>query len=281
MQLTTRNRILDLSSPQIMGVLNVTPDSFFDGGKFNSVEAAIGRIEQMVEQGAAIIDIGGESTRPGSEPVTEQQELDRVVPVFEQAIPKFPGTLFSIDTTKYSVAEQALKMGAHFVNDISGLQEEPRFVGLCREYNAGLILMHSQGNPKTMQENPTYEDVVTDIHQFFEQQAAKAKDLDTVILDPGIGFGKTDQHNISIIKNLDKFLNLGYPLLMGASRKSTVGHLLEDRSVNDRVIGTVAVHYHAMLKGAKIIRVHDVKEAKDSILVYNALVNDLSAAGKK
>lgn len=274
MQITARNKILDLSTPKIMGILNATPDSFSDGGQFDSLESAIGRIGLMIGQGAAIIDIGGESTRPGSDPVTEKEELNRVLPIIERAIPHFPDTFFSIDTTKYIVAKRALEMGVHFVNDISGLEAEPRFAGLCREYNAGLILMHSQGNPKTMQKNPTYDDVVSDIYRFFEQQTAKAGDLESVIIDPGIGFGKTHQHNITLIKNLDKFLNLGYPLLVGASRKSTIGKLLEDRPVDDRVIGTVAVHYHAMLKGAKIIRAHDVKEAKDSILVYNALAAD-------
>ncbi|MGK7370726.1 MAG: dihydropteroate synthase, partial [Candidatus Halalkalibacterium sp. M3_1C_030] len=231
------------------------------------------RIGLMVSQGADIIDVGGESTRPGSEPVTEDKELQRVLPVLEKAIPQFPDTLFSIDTTKYRVAEEALKMGVHLVNDISGLQKEPRFVELCVRYNAGYILMHSQGNPKTMQNDPEYENVVRDIISFFREQIAQAKKagLEKIILDPGIGFGKTQQHNLTILKRLGEFVDLGYPLLVGASRKSMIGRILNDRAVDDRVTGTVAVHYHAMMQGAKIIRVHDVKEAKDSILVYNEL----------
>ena len=270
-----RDQTLDLSSPQIMGILNATPDSFSDGGDFNEVESALGRIGLMVSQGASIIDIGGESTRPGSEPVTEQQELDRVLPIFEKAIAQFPNTLFSIDTTKYRVAEEALKLGAHIVNDVSGLQKEPRFVDLCKQYRAGYVMMHSQGNPKTMQDNPSYEDVFRDIYQFFENQLEICRDqgLESVIIDPGIGFGKTQDHNLKLLANLQKFTALGYPILVGASRKSMIGAILNDRPVDDRVTGTVAAHYHAMMQGANIIRVHDVKEAHDSVQVYNALTN--------
>jgi len=256
-----------------MGILNATPDSFADGGEYNNIDSALGRIGLMVSQGAAIIDVGGESTRPGSDPVTEDEELQRVLPVLEKALSRFPDTIFSIDTTKYRVAQEALKLGVHLVNDVSGLQKEPRFAELCVRHNAGYILMHSQGNPKTMQEDPEYDEVVEDIKSFFRQQVAKAKEagLEKIILDPGIGFGKAQQHNISILKRLREFVDLGYPLLVGASRKSMIGRILEDREVDDRVTGTVAVHYHAMTHGAKIIRVHDVKEANDSILVYNEL----------
>jgi len=271
-----RDKLLDLSTPQIMGILNATPDSFSDGGDFNAVETALGRIGLMVSQGAAIIDIGGESTRPGSDPVAGEEELNRVIPILEKAVYQFPDTLFSIDTTKYEVAEAALEHGVHIVNDISGLKQEPRFAGLCNRFNAGYILMHSQGNPKTMQQDPQYEDVVEEIKNFFERQVATAKEEglapEHIILDPGIGFGKTQQHNITILKKLREFVDLGYPLMIGASRKSMIGNILEGRSVDDRVTGTVAVHFFAMMQGAKILRVHDVKEAHDSVLVYNALV---------
>lgn len=272
-QFSVRDKTLDLSSPCIMGILNATPDSFSDGGAFNEVESALGRIGLMVSQGASVIDIGGESTRPGSEPVIEEEELRRVLPILEKAIPKFPGTLFSIDTTKYRVAEEALKLGTHFVNDISGLQKEPRFVDLCLQYNAGYIMMHSQGNPKTMQEDPTYDDVVQDVYDFFEQQLnyVHEQGLDKVIIDPGIGFGKTLDHNLKLLANLEKFTQLGQPILIGASRKSMLGAILNDRPVDERVTGTVAAHYHAMMQGANIIRVHDVKEAHDSLLVYKAI----------
>lgn len=272
-QLRIRDKILDLTTPKIMGILNATPDSFSDGGAFNKMDAALEHIGEMVTQGADIIDIGGESTRPGAEPVSEQQELDRVIPIFEQAIPEFSNTFFSVDTTKYGVAKEALNVGAHFVNDVSGLQKEPRLVDLCKQYNAGYIIMHSQGDPETMQKDPTYENVVHDIITFFKKQLARVeqKGLGSVIIDPGIGFGKTLDHNLELLANLKAFKKLGKPIMVGASRKSMIGNILNDRPVDDRVTGTVAIHYHAMLRGANIIRVHDVKEAHDSLMIYNAL----------
>lgn len=277
-QLTLRDKPFDLSSPKIMGILNATPDSFSDGGAFNELESALERISEMISQGASIIDVGGESTRPGSEPVSEQKERDRVLPILEKAIPQFPETFFSVDTTKYSVAKEALKAGVHIVNDISGLQKEPRLADLCAEYGAGYVMMHSQGDPQTMQNDPTYEDVVGDIYRFFEQQLQKAKEkgLQNIIIDPGIGFGKTQQHNLELLANIREFTKLGHPIMVGASRKSTIGKILNDRPVDDRVTGTVAAHYHAMMQGANIIRVHDLKEAHDSLLVFKA-INDLAS----
>lgn len=270
---SVRDKKIDLTTPQVMGILNATPDSFSDGGTFNELESALGRIGLMVSQGASIIDVGGESTRPGSEPVTEREERDRVLPILEKAIPQFPDTFFSIDTTKYRVAEEALKLGVHFVNDISGLQKEPRFVDLCLKFGAGYIMMHSQGNPKTMQKDPTYDDVVKDVSRFFEQQLhyVQEKGLKEVIIDPGIGFGKTLDHNLRLLGNLGRFKKFGCPILVGASRKSMLGSILNDRPVDQRMIGTVAAHYHAMMEGANIIRVHDVREAHDSLLVYRAI----------
>lgn len=272
-QFTIRDKSLNLSSPKIMGILNATPDSFSDGGNYNALEPALNHIDQMVTEGASIIDVGGESTRPGSEPVTEQEELDRVLPILEKAIPEFPNTFFSIDTTKYRVAEEALNLGTHIVNDISGMQKEPRLVDLCVQYQAGYIMMHSQGDPKTMQNDPSYDDAVQDIYQFFEQQLKKAKEkgLRNIIIDPGIGFGKTQHHNLKLLANLSAFKKLGHPIMVGVSRKSMIGRILNDRSVDDRVTGSVAAHYHAMMQGANIIRVHDVKEAHDSLLVFNAI----------
>lgn len=274
-QIKTRDKTLDLSSPKIMGILNATPDSFSDGGEYNEIDSALGRVGLMVSQGAHIIDVGGESTRPGSDPVTEQQELDRVLPILEKAILQFPDTLFSIDTTKYRVAEEALKLGTHFVNDVSGLQKEPRFVDLCTQYNAGYVMMHAQGDPKNMQQDPTYEDVIKDIKQFLEEginQSTK-KGLQNIIIDPGIGFGKTLDHNLQLIANLKEFKDLGYPILVGASRKSMIVQILDDRPTDERLIGTIATHYHAMINGANIIRVHDVKEAHDSLQVFNAIAS--------
>ena len=272
-QLTLRDQMLDLSSPKVMGILNATPDSFSDGGNYNEVDAALRHINKMVSEGAHIIDVGGESTRPGSESIAVQQELDRVLPILEKAIPQYPDTFFSIDTTKYRVAEEALKLGTHIVNDISGLQKEPRLAELCAAYDAGYILMHSQGDPKTMQDNPRYDDVVNDIYLFFREKVdwAKEQGLQHIILDLGIGFGKTLQDNLDLLANLDTFQNLGCPMMVGASRKSMIGDILNGRSVDDRLIGTVAVHYHALLNGATLLRVHDVKEAVDSVKVFEAL----------
>lgn len=271
--ISVRDRKLDLVHPVVMGILNATPDSFSDGGAFNDVENALGRIGLMISQGAGIIDIGGESTRPGSDPVTEEEEINRVMPILEKAILQFPGTLFSVDTTKFLVAKEALKLGAHFINDVSGLKKEPRFAGLCAKFNAGYILMHSQGNPKNMQQDPTYENVISDIYHFFEKQLSKAKadGAGNIIIDPGIGFGKTLDHNLKILGNLAEFTKLGHPVMIGASRKSMIGKLLGGRPVDDRVTGTVALHYHAMMQGANIIRVHDVKEASDSIEIFKAI----------
>lgn len=273
LELSLQNQTLDLSTPQIMGILNTTPDSFSDGGQFNTLDAAFSHISQMIKDGADIIDVGGESTRPGAEPVSEQQEMDRVIPVLEQAISAFPDVFFSVDTTRYTVAEEALKRGAHIINDVSGLQKEPRLAELAAKYDAGYILMHSLWPPKTMQEDPRYDDVIEDIKSFFKKQlkAVHAAGLKNIILDPGFGFGKTDHHNFTILNHIEAFCELGYPVVIGASRKATIGNVLNDRPVDDRVAGTVAAHYHALIHGANILRVHDVKEAKDSVRIFEAI----------
>src|SRR5699024_9373534 len=230
-------------------------------------------IEEMVAQGASIIDVGAESTRSGSDAVIDEEQLKCLLPIIKAATSRFPYTLFSVDTTKYKVAQQMLEEGVHIINDISGLQQEPRLAELCTQYNAAYVLMHSQGNPKVMQDNPRYENVIDDICAFFDQQLviADKTGLNNIMLDPGICFGKTLEHNLTILIQLDSFKKMGYPLLVGASRKSMIGQLLNNRPVDDRLAGTISVHYHAMAKGADVIRVHDVKEANDSILVYNAL----------
>lgn len=271
--LTVRNIQVDLRSPKVMGILNATPDSFSDGGKFTSLQKAIDRIGVMIEEGAHMIDVGGESTRPGAEPVSESEEADRVLPILQKAIRLFPGTVFSIDTTKYKIAEEALKTGVHIVNDVSGLAKEPRFAGLCGKYGAGYVLMHSQGDPKTMQKNPVYNDVITEISDFFQKKIhlLRNENVHSVIIDPGIGFGKTLQHNLRIIDGLKNFSTFRCPILVGASRKSMIGQVLEKRPVEGRLAGTIAIHYHCLLNGAGILRVHDVEEASDSIKIFNAL----------
>jgi dihydropteroate synthase len=266
---------LSLDTPKVMGILNVTPDSFSDGGEFTSLSKSIDRIGEMLEEGASIIDVGGESTRPGSEPVSLKDEINRVIPVIEKAKSEYPEAIFSVDTTKYEVAETALKLGVHLVNDVSGLQKEAKLAGLCAKYNAGYILMHSQGDPKTMQKDPSYNDVISDIYQFFESKLEILCEagVSSLILDPGIGFGKTLDHNIQIIAGLQKFSKLRHPILIGASRKSMIGKILNNRPVEGRLAGTVALHYHALMNGAGILRVHDVREAADSIRVFNSITH--------
>ena len=276
-RLQCRDKTLILDTPKVMGILNATPDSFSDGGEYPTLQNAIDRIKEMISRGADLIDIGGESTRPGSDPISLEQEIDRVLPIFEKCIPLFPDTLFSVDTTKYEVARLALDTGAHIINDVSGLQMEPRFSDLCAEYQCGYILMHSQGNPKIMQVKPAYDHVLNEIINFFETgiNTLQRAGTEAIILDPGIGFGKTLKHNCEIVAGLKKFSKFGYPVLIGASRKSMIGQLLDNRSVEGRLSGTLAVHYHSLMNGACILRVHDVQEASDSIKVFTALTHSL------
>lgn len=279
--LKCRNRKLLLDSPIVMGILNTTPDSFSDGGEYNTSSAALDRIGQMVEEGASIIDIGGESTRPGSDPVSVEAELERTIPVMEKATATHPHTLFSIDTTKYEVARAALKAGAHIINDVSGLEKEPGFADLCAQMGAAYICMHSQGDPKTMQEKPEYENVVDDVFNQLKKKLLhlKAKGVDNVIIDPGIGFGKTLKHNLELVAGLSRFKDLKTPILIGASRKSSIGELLGNRSVEGRLAGTISLHYQCLINGATIIRVHDVEEAVDSVKIFNAVQS--AATGNK
>lgn len=271
--LEVRGKKLDLTKPAVMGILNTTPDSFSDGGRFDTFSKALKRTEEMIDEGARIIDVGGESTRPGAEPVSEKTEILRVIPVLKEALSSFPDTIFSVDTTKYSVAKQALEAGAHLINDVSGLRKEPRLADLCAEYNAGYILMHSLKDPKTMQKDPRYESVAGDILKYLKNgtEKLKKKGVASIVIDPGIGFGKTTVHNLRIIKELKKFSTLGYPVLLGASRKSMIGNVLNNRPTEGRLAGTIAVHYHGLMNGARILRVHDVEEASDSIEMFNRI----------
>lgn len=267
------NLSLDFSSPKVMGILNVTPDSFSDGGKFTEVEKSVFHAETMISQGAEIIDIGGESTRPGSEGVPVEEELRRVIPVISAIKERFPTIPISVDTTKFEVARSALELGVHFINDISGLRFEPRLADLCAEFDAPLILMHSIGNPKTMQVQPNYENVVEEVYEFLARQSdfAQKKGVSKIIVDPGLGFGKTLEHNIELVRNLNRFSDLGFPILVGASRKSMIGQILGGVPPEKRVTGTVAVHYECLIRGATILRVHDVKESSDSIRIFQAI----------
>ena len=256
---------MDLSKPLIMGILNVTPDSFSDGGKFNSVENAISHAKQMLEEGADIIDVGGESTRPGSDPVSLEEELARVIPVIDELLKL--DTTISIDTTKPEVAEECLKRGVHILNDVTGLRD-PKMLEVAAKYDVPVIIMHMLGEPKTMQNDIHYDDVVVEIKCYLQIQATKAKQagISHIILDPGIGFGKTVEHNYEIIRRLAEFTELGYPVLVGPSRKSFLGG-----DIKDRLPGTIAAVTACILNGAKIVRVHDVKECAQAIKIAQKL----------
>ena len=267
-------RSLSLIQPLVMGILNVTPDSFSDGGQFNETEAATARALQMVEDGADIIDIGGESTRPGADPVELLEEMDRVLPVITR-LRQRTDIPISIDTYKAAVAEAAINEGADIVNDISALREDPEMVQLVARTSVPVVLMHMLGRPKDMQVNPSYEDCVAEIKEFFAERIAFAVshgvDTSQIIIDPGIGFGKRLADNIDILAELDEFQSLSRPILVGASRKSFIGMLSPSTEPPEsRLGGSIAAAVVATLHGADIIRVHDVRETVEAMKVMLA-----------
>lgn len=258
----------------IMGVLNVTPDSFSDGGAYLEVDSAIVRARSMVADGATILDIGGESSRPGAEPVPIDVELDRVLPVIRALKSEQLDIPISIDTTKAEVAQKALEAGAHIINDITALQGDPAMADVASEMDAGVILMHMKGTPRTMQQSPFYEDVVKDIYDnlenWIDRSVDKGIEPNRIIIDPGIGFGKTTAQNIQILKKLSVFKQLNRPILIGTSRKSFIGKLL-DLPVTDRVEGTIATVCWSIVQGADIVRVHDVKAVSRAVKMIDVL----------
>jgi dihydropteroate synthase len=269
-------RILDLSSrTHLMGVLNVTPDSFSNGGKFLKVEDAIRCGIKKAEEGADIIDVGGESTRPGSDSVTIKEELSRVIPVIE-ALSKEIDIPVSIDTYKSEVAKRALEAGAEMINDISALRFDPEMKEVASEYQVPIVLMHIKGTPKNMQENPYYDDVIKEITKYLKESIQMAKDVgiqeEKIIIDPGIGFGKRLEDNLNILKNLRKFSILNCPILVGPSRKSFIGKIL-DLPVEERLEGSLAALAVSIMNGANIVRVHDVKQSKRVAGIVNAILS--------
>ena len=249
----------------VMGIVNVTPDSFSDGGKFFSPEVAIRHASKLITQGADIIDIGGESTRPGAEQVSESEELKRVIPVIEKIRTDNPTILISIDTTKASVAKHAVEAGADIINDVSGLSFDNNMIGIVESFNIPVVIMHMKGNPQNMQLNPKYKDIVNEILDFFKMKIKTAIqsgiNRSMIILDPGIGFGKTVEHNFELLSRLNEFNVLELPIMIGPSRKSFIGITL-DLPPEDRVEGTAAAVSAGVMNGASIVRVHDVKSMK-------------------
>ena len=257
---------------QLMGVVNVTPDSFSDGGLFLEADAAVEQGERLAAEGADILDVGGESTRPGSEGVTEDEELHRVQPVVERLAAT--GHRVSIDTAKAGVARAALDAGASIVNDVTAFRAAPEMAGLVADRGVGCILMHMLGEPRTMQDDPRYDDVVSDVKAFLEERLAFAVSEgvaeERVWLDPGIGFGKTVQHNLELLRRLDEIVAIGRPVVVGTSRKSFLGTLTGGRPEGERLPGTIATNVIALERGASVFRVHDVAQLRDALAVAAA-----------
>lgn len=267
-----KDKVLDLSHPRVMGILNVTPDSFSDGGQFSTIESAINQTAEMLDEGADFIDVGGESTRPGASAVSVNQELERVIPVIEAISARFD-TIISIDTSKPEVMTQAVEAGASLINDVRALREEGALKAASSS-GAAVCLMHMLGQPRTMQSSPCYEDVVKDVAAFLQSRidVCLASDIpkDKIIVDPGFGFGKALAHNYQLLGRLEELNSLALPLLVGVSRKSMIGKLL-NRNVEERLSGSLAAATVSLMKGARILRVHDVKQTVDAVKVVSAL----------
>jgi len=276
MKLRLADGSLDLTNPIIMGVLNCTPDSFSDGGRYNTLDNALRHAEAMIKEGAGIIDIGGESTRPGAPAVPLEEELDRVIPVLERLTREFDAPV-SVDTSKTGVMREALAAGAAMINDVTALSDEGA-IQVCADAGTAVCLMHMQGTPRTMQEAPEYDDVLADVVTYLSERAAACEaggiDRDAIVIDPGFGFGKTVEHNLQLLAGLGRLVDTGYPVLAGLSRKSMIGKIL-GRDVDDRLVGSVVLALLAAQNGAHIIRVHDVAETADALKVAGAVAQAL------
>ena len=257
-----------------MGILNVTPDSFFDGGKYTQLDSAINQSKKMINEGAKIIDIGGESSRPFSKPISVQDEIKRVLPVIE-ALKSEINIPISIDTTKFEVAKESINAGASIINDISALRGDDRMSSLAADKDIYVVLMHMKGTPENMQIKPKYNNIITEIKSFLSNRISFAKkkgiSSEKLIIDPGLGFGKSVRHNYLILNKLSEFLDLNCPILVGSSRKSFIGKIL--KSDSDRLFGTAATIAISILRGAKIVRVHDVKQIKEVIEISDAIAS--------
>jgi dihydropteroate synthase len=263
--------------PVVVGILNVTPDSFSDGGDFLNPEAAAEHAATMLDEGAEILDVGGESTRPGSDPVSQQEEIRRVVSVLERILSVRPEAVISVDTYRAGTATAALEAGASLVNDVTAFRGDPRMASVIQEAACPVILMHMQGEPKTMQKEPHYGDVVGEVRDFLaergEYAVAAGVRPESVIVDPGIGFGKNLEHNLDLLRNLDAIVDLGFPVLIGASRKSFIEKITGVQEARDRVSGTVATTVLAYERGATFFRVHDVRANREALAVAEAVLH--------
>lgn len=273
MTILCKGRLLDLSMPVVMGILNLTPDSFFDGGKYSHADAIFQQAEKMLQEGATILDLGGASSRSGAAEVPEAEEMRRVLPAVTGILQRFPEAILSIDTWRATVAEAAINAGAHIINDISGGSLDPELFATAGRLQTPYILMHMQGTPQTMQQHPHYEDVVTEVLDYFIEKTARlrAAGVKDIILDPGFGFGKTVAHNYTLLRQLHTFGTVtGLPVLAGISRKSMICKALGVKPEN-ALNGTTALHMVALQQGACILRAHDVREAREVITLWQLL----------
>lgn len=278
-KLRANGKTLSLKRPVLMGILNVTPDSFFDGGTLNTYDALLAKANRYIDEGAAILDLGAVSTRPGASPVSEEEELRRLVPALRLLRSTFPEVFISVDTTRALVAAEASEQGADIINDISGGTFDPRMFSVVAKAKLPYVLMHIQGTPSTMQQAPRYKNVVTEVRAWLRKQAAAAKKagIRQLIIDPGFGFGKTVGHNFALLRNLDSLASLGHPLLAGVSRKSMINKPLNIKAA-EALNGTTALHTIALLNGTNILRVHDVKQAAEAIKLVDAYVSSSERA---
>jgi dihydropteroate synthase len=271
--LNCRGRLLDLSRPQVMGILNLTPDSFSDGGKYNELASALPRVEQMLQEGATIIDIGGYSSRPFADDVPEEDEWNRIAKITQAVIREFPEAIISIDTFRTGVAEKALDLGAHIINDISAGLPDTGMMQLVSSYrDVPYIMMHMKGNPRSMQLNPNYDNILEEIWDFFVDRINEAREagIKDIVLDPGYGFGKSLLHNYQLVGELERFTHLDFPILTGISRKSML-YKFFDTEPGDVLEIATALHLKLLEQGSRILRVHDVKEAVRIVNLYNYL----------
>ena len=267
-------KLIDLSSPKIMGILNITPDSFFDGGKYNNTAAILFQVEKMLTEGATFIDVGAYSSRPGAKQISEEVELNRILPIVKLLIKEFPNILISIDTFRSNIAEQCVENGACIINDISAGGLDDNMFSTIAKIQVPYIIMHMQGSPQNMQLNPKYDDIIKDVLFYFSKKLATLHSLgvNDIITDVGFGFGKKIDHNYKLLKNLELFKNLEAPILVGLSRKSMLYKPLNIKP-NDALNATTSANTIALLNGANILRVHDVKEAKEAIKIVQQLNN--------
>lgn len=272
MTINCKGQLIDISTPKVMGILNVTPDSFYDGGQYKDEKSILNQVETILNEGATFIDIGGYSSRPGADYVSEAEELSRVVPVVQLILKHYPETLISIDTFRSEVAKKSIEAGAAIINDISAGHLDDNMIATVGQLGVPYIMMHMKGNPETMQQQTDYDDLIKDINSYFAERIAKAHaaKINDIIIDPGFGFAKTTEQNYELLNNMELLQIVDKPILAGVSRKSMIYKTLNTTSEN-ALNGTTALHMVALQKGAKILRVHDVKEAMECVTLFNQL----------